>query len=291
VPPSEWSTLKNSGRNIAKKVPVEIIQTSTLSVPPPPPRIGGQTYSANASPHRVSKEEDNNKKPNLTLAMQKTTESTIRGEALPSNKQQETDQAASRSADLRMSDYITTKLKEQEDYLKMLRQRVEAAEGMAQMHRGRADEMQHDAQKFLTCWSRAVKTLEMIRETGIYLDRRLERAISSHCDALRSHEKGSIYAPKLSEFNSTMRSSHPGYYSSPSRRASRKRELANRYWEDDNLDLGLGIAREGALTCDSKEAGLGEELPVATRMSLDSLSGSGKSIFGESLLGLSFPEM
>jgi len=318
VPPSEWSSLKNSGRNIAKKAPVEIIQTSTLSVPPPPPRIGAHSYSASASPHRPIKEEDKNTKQNHVLAMHKNTESEVRGDAVPSTEQQETDVAASRSTDLRMSDYITTKLKEQEEYLKVLRQRVEAAEGMAQMHRGRAEEMQNDAQKFLTCWSRAVKTLEMIRESGIYLDERLERAISCHCVALRSHEKSSIYAPKLSEFNSTLRSSQsgttirssqpgstirssqqgstlrssqPGYFSSPSRRVSRNREVTNRYWEDDNLDLGLGIAREGGLTFDSKEAGLAEELPVATRMSLDSLSGSGKSIFGESLLGLSFPDM
>jgi len=306
LPPSDWSSLKKSTKQGAgvKRAPVEIIQASTLAVPPPPPRNDVSAHLGARSPHRILEEKEEEKKLNPELAVQKQkhyAELMMRGGEVTRLKQPEPGTAVLSSADPRMSEYLNssnstdtrmseymTRIKEQEGYLKLLRQRVDDAEGMAQIERGRAEEMQHDAQKFLTCWSRAVKTLEMIRESGIYLDDRLARAIRSHSAALQSHEKSSIYAPKQGGLNTTTRSSEPLYFS-PSRRPKRSRE--HRFWEEGNVDLGLTIAREGALAYDSVEARSGEDLPVATKMSLDSLSGSGKSIFGESLLGFSFSDM
>ena len=60
--------------------------------------------------------------------------------------------------------------------------------------------------------------------------------------------------------------------------------------ENQGLDLGIRIARGDALAPNSQESRLSEEPPV-TSVSLDSFSGSSKSIFGESLLGLSSREM
>jgi len=302
VPPSDWSSLKKSAKQGTgvKKAPLKTIQAITLAVPPPPPRKEVSTSLGVTSPHRISEKKEKEKRLKSELALQQQVQSPgllVRSKGVTSLKQPEPGAAVPSSADPRMSDYLTatntadprisdymTRIKEQEAYLKLLRQRVDDAERLAQSERGRAEEMQHDAQKFLTCWSRAVKTLELIRESGIYLDDRLERAIRSHYAALQSHEKSSIYAPKQGDPNPPTISTDPLHFS-PSRRPTRS------HWEEGNLDLGLTIAREGALAYDSTEARSSEELPVATRMSLDSLSGSGKSIFGDSLLGFSFPDM
>jgi len=320
IPPSDWSSLKKSTKQGTgvKKAPLRTVQASTLAVPPPPPRKDVSTSLGVTSPHRISEKKEKEKRLKSELALQQQVRRGImmhkrsavissdqvqspgllvRSEGVTSLKQPESGAAVPSSANPRMSDYSTatnsadprisdymTRIKEQEGYLKLLRQRVDDAERLAQIERGRAEETQHDAQKFLTSWSRAVKTLELIRESGIYLDDRLERAIRSHCAALQSHEKSSIYAPKQGDLNPPACNPEPLHFS-PSRRPTRS------HWEEGNLDLGLTIAREGALAYDSTEARSSEELPVATRMSLDSLSGSGKSIFGDSLLGFSFPDM
>jgi len=301
APPSDWSSLKKSTKQGTgvRKAPLRIIQGSTLAVPPPPPRNDISTNLGANSPHRISerKEKENRLNPELALQQVQNSGLLLRSEGITRLKQPEPGAAVPSSADPRMSDYLTAsnsadprisdymaRIKQQEGYLKLLRQRVDDAERLAQVERRRAEEMQHDAQKFLTCWSRAVKTLELIRESGIYLDDRLERAIRSHSAALQSHEKSSIYAPRHGDLNPPTCSPESLHFS-PSRRPTRS------HWEEGNLDLGLSIAREGALAYDSTEARSSEELPVATRMSLDSLSGSGKSIFGDSLLGFSFPDL
>jgi len=96
--------------------------------------------------------------------------------------------------------YIT-KIKEQEAYMRELEDRIQNAERTAEFNRKRASELESSKQKFFTCWSRAVKTLELIRESGALLDDSLAQVIDIHSATLRRHESGSIYAPGLADLN------------------------------------------------------------------------------------------
>jgi len=223
VPPSEWNSLKKSDRNIAKRAASEVPPTIVAKVPPPPPLRdgGGLSYSSRHSPKRTL-EDHKKQKDVLDLTLQTQVVATVTREGTIPNSEW---QGVHPGVDV--GDYAA-KIKEQGEMLRALKQRVASAEEKLQHERQRAEDMQNDAQRFLTCWSRAVATLEMIRERGIYLDERLERAISCHSVALKSHEKGSIYTPGSSDINSGTRSSSFRYFS-PNRRINRNRELPNRY--------------------------------------------------------------
>jgi len=221
VAPSDWSSLKKSGKIVAR-APVEIKQTKILKVRPPQPRNNGQCLAVGRSPQQAVKEEEKPKRNNVLTASKKPF--ALREEVISYLDQSDTGRTFMKSTDLRMPEYMTTKIMEQEKHISSLKQRAESAEKTAQIHRGRAEEMQQDAQKFLNCWSRAVKTLEMIRESKIHLDERLKRAINNHCVALRSHETSSIYSSKSIELNSSSRSLESGFFY-PNQEAGPNREV------------------------------------------------------------------
>jgi len=287
APPSDWSSLKKSRKTFAR-APVEIIKSKILKVPPPQPRSNKLCLAVGRSSKQAMKEEEKTKR-NTVLTGLKKPLFALGEEVISYLDQPDTVRTIMKSTDHRMPEHIATKITEQETCIRLLKERADAAEEMAKIHRGRAEEIQQDAQKFLNCWSRAVKTLEIIRDSKIHLDERLKRAINNHCVALRSHETSSIYSSKFIELNSSRRSLESGYFS-PNREADLSREIPPNRWESRGLDLGIRIARGDALAPNSEEPRLSEEPPV-TNMSLDSFSGSSKSIFGESLLGLSSREM
>jgi len=91
----------------------------------------------------------------------------------------------------RIPEYITTKIKKQEVYIRDLEDRIRAAETNVELHRRRAEEFESEKLRFFTCWSRAVKTLEVIRESGIFLGEGITRTIEYHSVALRKEQYGS----------------------------------------------------------------------------------------------------
>jgi len=97
-----------------------------------------------------------------------------------------------------------TKIKEQEVYIRDLEGRIRATERTVEFNRGRAAEMESSKQKFFTCWSRAVKTLETIQESGALLDESIDRVINVHSASLRRHENSSNCAPDLFDQNANI---------------------------------------------------------------------------------------
>jgi len=91
----------------------------------------------------------------------------------------------------RIPEYITTKIKKQEVYIRDLEDRIRAAETNVELHRRRAEEFESEKLRFFTCWSRAVKTLEVIRESGVYLGEGITRTIEYHSVALRKEQYAS----------------------------------------------------------------------------------------------------
>lgn len=87
-------------------------------------------------------------------------------------------------------EYLKGKMKEQEEYIRDLEARIQTAKENAELHRRRAQGMESDGRKFYTCWTRAVKTLERIKDTATFLDERLSRAIDYESAALRSYGSG-----------------------------------------------------------------------------------------------------
>jgi len=88
----------------------------------------------------------------------------------------------------RIPEYITTKIKKQEVYIRDLEDRIRAAEKNVELQRRRAEEFESEKLRFFTWWSRAVKTLEVIRESGIYLGEGITRTIEYHTVALRNEQ-------------------------------------------------------------------------------------------------------
>jgi len=110
-----------------------------------------------------------------------------------------------KSNEPKIPNYITIKMKEQEMYIRDLERRIETTERTAEIDRGRAAEMESTKQKFFDSWSRAVKTLERIRESKTFLDESVARAIDHHSAALRRHEGFTIYAPGLADLNPSVK--------------------------------------------------------------------------------------
>jgi len=220
--PSDWSSLKKSGKTVTRP-PVEKVKTKILEVRPPQPRNNGLCLAVGRSPQQPVKKEAKTKGNNV-LTVWKKPLFALREEVVSYLDESDTGRIIMNSADLRMPDNMTTKIMEQEKYIRLLKQRAEAAEETAQIHRGKAEEMQQDAQKFLNFWSRAVETLDMIRESKIHLDERLKRAINNHCVALRSHKTSSIYSSKSIELNSSSRSLESGFFF-PNREDGPSREV------------------------------------------------------------------
>jgi len=84
-------------------------------------------------------------------------------------------------------DCLKVKMKEQEEYIKDLEARIQTAKENAELQRRRAQGMESDGRKFYTCWSRAVKTLERIKDTASFLDERLSRAIDYESASFSSY--------------------------------------------------------------------------------------------------------
>jgi len=106
----------------------------------------------------------------------------------------------------KIPNYIT-KIKEQELYMRDLEARIQTAERTVEFNRERAAELESSKERFFTCWSRAVKTLELIRESGALVDESIAEVVDIHSAALRRHENCSIYAPGLADLNPRVQSS------------------------------------------------------------------------------------
>jgi hypothetical protein len=100
----------------------------------------------------------------------------------------------------KIPNYIT-KMKGQEFCIRNLEERIQNAERTIEFNRERAAEMESSKEKFFTSWSRAVKTLELIRQSGAILDTSISEVIDIHRAALRKHGNSSIYAPGLANLN------------------------------------------------------------------------------------------
>jgi len=88
----------------------------------------------------------------------------------------------------RIPEYITTEIKKQKVYIRDLEDRIRIAENNVELHRRRAEEFQSEKVRFFTWWSRAVKVLEAIRESGILLGEGILRTIEYHTVALRNEQ-------------------------------------------------------------------------------------------------------
>jgi len=88
----------------------------------------------------------------------------------------------------RIPEYITTEIKKQEAYIRDLEDRILSAENNVELHRRRAEEFESEKLRFFTWWSRAVKVLEVIRESGIFLGEGITRTIQYHTVALRNEK-------------------------------------------------------------------------------------------------------
>jgi len=88
----------------------------------------------------------------------------------------------------RIPEYITAEIKKQEVYIRDLEDRIRAAENNVELHRRRAEEFEGEKLRFFTWWSRAVKVLEVIRESGIFLGEGITRTIEYHTVALRNEQ-------------------------------------------------------------------------------------------------------
>jgi len=100
----------------------------------------------------------------------------------------------------KIPNYITI-IREQEVYIRDLETRIQNAERAVEFNREQALELESSKGKFFTCWSRAVRTLELIRESGAFLDESIAKVIDIHSAALRRHETCSLYAPGLAHLN------------------------------------------------------------------------------------------
>jgi len=146
----------------------------------------------------------------------------------------------------RIPEYITSKIKKQEEYIRDLEDRIRAAEKNVELHRRRGEEIEDQKRRFFTCWSRAVKTLEVIRKSGVFLDDMIIRTIEYHSLALRNEENSSIYASNNNpvaqkpEATSTM-------YFSPSRLEDRGRMGSYQQGGETYQRPGEGVGTLGQL--------------------------------------------
>jgi len=103
-----------------------------------------------------------------------------------------------------LHNYIT-KINEQKVFMRDLQGRIRKAERTIEFNRERAAELKSSKQRFFSSWSRAVRTLELIRESGTLLDENIVKVIDIHSAALRRHDNCSIYAPGLADLNPSLR--------------------------------------------------------------------------------------
>jgi len=104
----------------------------------------------------------------------------------------------------RLRSYMT-KINEQKVLMRDLEGRIRKAERTIEFNRERASELESSKQRFFSSWSRAVRTLEVIRESGTLLDENIVKVIDIHSAALRRHDNCSIYAPGLADLNPSLR--------------------------------------------------------------------------------------
>jgi len=207
----------------------------------------------------------------------------------PANKAKSTGELIRKTNDPSKLDYLKGKMKEQEEYIRDLEARILTAKENAELHRRRAQGMESDGRKFYTCWSRAVKTLERIKDTATFLDERLSRAIEYESASLRScGSSGPIgeikknYGQKHQE--NTFFSLNP--IEERSKQYSyQQQELNCIPWQDPGVpERSLGYKLEGASTVPPF---MSQTVPGVLRGGLDSLvqqPDSGQSIFSEDLL-------
>jgi len=146
----------------------------------------------------------------------------------------------------RIPEYITTKIKKKEVYIRDLEDRIHAAEKNVELHRRRAEEFESEKLRFLECWRRAVKALEFIRESGIFLGENITRTIEYHSVALRNEQN---YAQcETSQAVQKPESASSTTYFSPSRLEDRGGRLGSYQQQADSYQRpGEGVGGLGQL--------------------------------------------
>jgi len=112
----------------------------------------------------------------------------------------------------RIPDSIT-RINEQQVLIRGLESRIRKTWRTVEYNRERAAALESSTQRFFSWWSRAVRTLELIRESGVLLDENIAKVIDNQSAALRRHDKGCIYVPGLADLNPIVRkTSHLQHY-------------------------------------------------------------------------------
>jgi len=106
-----------------------------------------------------------------------------------------------KSSENKIPNCITNQMKKQEMYIKDLERRIQTTEKRVEYNRERSAGLESSKEKLFNCWTRAVKMLEQVRDSGTLLDMSIAQAIENQTDALRMHEGCSIYAPGLADLN------------------------------------------------------------------------------------------